>query len=88
MPANVRAQVRKALQQLGTKGIPADVWVDSNGLLRRESVSVAFGQALQGATMSMTMNLHDFGTTVSVSAPPADEVFDATSLVPSAKPSS
>lgn len=88
LPANVRAQARKALQQLGTKGIPADVWVDSNGLLRRESVSLAFGKALQGATMSMTMNLHDFGTAVTVSAPPADEVFDATSLLPAKKPSS
>jgi len=88
LPANVRAQARKALKQLGTKGIPADVWVDSNGLLRRESVSLAFGKALQGATMTMTMNLHDFGTAVTVSAPPADEVFDATSLLPAAKPSS
>jgi hypothetical protein len=88
VPANVRAQVRKALKQLGTKGIPADVWVDSQGLLRRETVSVSFGQALQGATMSMTMNLHDFGTAVDVTAPPADETFDATSLVPSAKPKS
>lgn len=88
VPAKVRAQVRKALKQLGTGGIPADVWVDGNGLLRRESVSLSFGKALQGATMSMTMNLHDFGTAVSVTAPPADEVFDATSLVPSAKPSS
>jgi LppX_LprAFG lipoprotein len=86
LPADVRAAARKALKQLGTKGIPADVWVDSQGLLRRESVSLAFGQALQGASMSMTMNFHDFGTPVDVAAPPADQTFDATSLVPSAKP--
>jgi hypothetical protein len=36
--------------------------------------------------MSMTMNFHDFGTPVDVAAPPADQTFDATSLVPSAKP--
>jgi hypothetical protein len=88
VPAKLRAEARKALRELGTKGIPADVWVDAQGLLRRETVSLAFGRALHGATMSMTMNLRDFGTAVDVTAPPADETFDATSLVPSAKPKS
>jgi hypothetical protein len=81
LPAAERAQVRKALSRLGMQSVPIDVWVDGQGLLRRMRMSLGFGQALQGASMTMTLDLHDFGTTVDVTAPPADEVFDATSLV-------
>jgi LppX_LprAFG lipoprotein len=88
VPADMRARVRRALESLGTTHIPADVWVDARGLLRRETVTFAFGQAFAGAKATVTLNLHDFGTPVSVAAPPAADVFDATSLVPSAKPSS
>ena len=56
--------------------IPADVWIGKDGLLRRVRVAVG---AAEGR-FRMTMNLYDYGTDVSVSAPPGSDVFDATQL--------
>jgi len=59
------------------KTIPADVWVDNGGLVRR----VAFSYGLpQGAQMAMTMDLYDYGAHVNVAAPPSSQVFDMTQL--------
>lgn len=77
VPAAQRAKVRQALQQVGMDKIPVDVWVDDQGLLRRESLDLTFGKALQHATMSMTFDMHDFGTPVTIDAPPAGDTFDA-----------
>lgn len=90
LSASQRATVEKAMKQIGMSTIPVDVWVDGNGLLRQESISMTFGQALQGATMKMTFDMHDFGETVNVQVPQADQVFDAGAalqhgLVPSLK---
>src|SRR5579884_193431 len=82
VPAAQRAEVRQALTRLGMRSLPVDVWVDSRGLLRRLTVSVDVGKAPQGASMTMTLDFRDFGTPVDITAPPADQVFDATSLVP------
>ena len=81
VPAGERAKVKQALARLGMRSVPVDVWVDSQGLLRQMTVSLDFGKTLQGASMTMTLDLHDFGTPVQITAPPADQVFDATSLV-------
>jgi hypothetical protein len=81
VPAAQRAAVRKAMKQIGMSTIPVDVWVDGTGLLRRESLSLTFGQGLQGATMKMTFDMHDFGEPVNVEVPPADQVFDALSAL-------
>ena len=81
LPASQRAAVSKALKQIGMSTVPVDVWVDGKGLLRRESVSLTFGQALQSATMKMTFDLHDFGEPVDVEVPPAAQVFDALSAL-------
>jgi len=91
VPAAQRAAVRKAFKQIGMSSIPVDVWVDSNGLLRQEQVSLTLGQGLQSATLKMTYDMHDFGSAVNVQAPPADQVFDAgaalkNGLVPSLSP--
>jgi hypothetical protein len=81
VPAAQRAAVRKAMKQIGMSTIPVDVWVDDNGLLRRESVSLTFGQGLQNASMKMTFDMHDFGEQVNVEVPPAGQVFDAMSAL-------
>jgi hypothetical protein len=81
VPAGRRAAVRKAMQQIGMKTIPVDVWVDGQGFLRREALSLTLGKALQSSKISMTFDLHDFGTAVDVTTPPADQVYDATALV-------
>jgi hypothetical protein len=59
---------------------PLDVWVDDAGYIRQFELS--YDETLSGNTvsMSMTMSMSDYGTAVDVSAPPADQVFDATNL--------
>jgi LppX_LprAFG lipoprotein len=81
VPAAQRAAVRKAMQQIGMSTIPVDVWVDGSGLLRRESLSLTFGQGLQNAAMKVTFDLHDFGSPVNVEVPPTDQVYDALSAL-------
>jgi predicted small lipoprotein YifL len=91
-PANARSltpaqrkAVQKALAGMGGR-VPTDVWVDDAGRLRRMQIDVAFGQGLQNAHMSMTMDYSDFGSPVDVQTPPADKVADFGALtgVPSA----
>jgi len=61
--------------------IPADVWVDNDGLARRIKLQLDFGD-FAGAdaetgdlpTMTISLDLYDFGVPVNVEAPPADEV--------------
>jgi predicted small lipoprotein YifL len=81
VPADQRAAVRAAMKQIGMTTIPVDVWIDGQGLLRRESIDMTLGKALQNSRISMTFDMHDFGTAVDVTAPAADQVFDATALV-------
>lgn len=81
VPAAQRAAVQKAMKQLGMSTVPVDVWVDAQGLLRQESVSLSLGQGLESSTMKMTFDLHDFGAPVNVEVPPADQVFDALSAL-------
>jgi hypothetical protein len=62
--------------------VPVDVWVgDDDGLVRR--MTITYDAAASGETFSgeLTMTLTDWGTDVSVEAPPADEVFDASALL-------
>ncbi len=56
--------------------IPADVWIGKDGLVRQIRLALA---AAQGR-MAMTMNLSDYGTDVTIAAPPSSDVFDATQL--------
>ena len=60
--------------------LPADVWIDNAGLVRR--VHISYGVAHSGKRMhvGLTMNLFDYGAHVSIMAPPSSSVFDATQL--------
>ena len=70
------------LQGLGdVKYGPIDVWVgNKDGYVYRESMSFNYSVSGQSASMSMQTDLSKFGEKVNVKAPPASEVFDATSL--------
>jgi hypothetical protein len=62
--------------------VPLDVWIgDDDGLVRR--ITITYDAAASGEIFSgkLTMTLNDWGTDVSVEAPPADEVFDASALL-------
>ncbi|GHF68996.1 hypothetical protein FHX82_003495 [Amycolatopsis bartoniae] len=77
-------------QQLGSHTLPAQVWVDDQGRLRKlvmdEKITPQTTAAQNGAstgpvTVSITETFSDFGTPVTVTAPPADQVADVTDRV-------
>jgi len=71
----------------GNRSVPVDVWVDASGRLRRLTASFD-ASGTRGAslgTVQVTAELWDFGTDVHVTAPPADQVADGTSLLPAAQ---
>ena len=64
-------------QSLGLTDIPVDVWVDGSGRARQ----VATSFTVIGLTISAQVNLGSFGTPVSVSAPPAADTANGSSLL-------
>ncbi|HWC81900.1 MAG TPA: hypothetical protein VG756_18270 [Pseudonocardiaceae bacterium] len=83
-------------QQLGGSTLPADVWIDQQGRLRKISFSKAVKPQAAPATttsgasgappktptsIAFTETLSDFGTPVSVAAPTAEQTTDITSKV-------
>jgi hypothetical protein len=84
LPPDVRRQLQSALGSLGVAipAMPADVWVDDLGRMRKMRLLMDFGSMLggmvggetSGMIMSITIELYDFGTPVEVEAPPAEEL--------------
>jgi hypothetical protein len=68
--------VKQLLQQGAPTDFPVDVWIDDSGYLRQVKESYSGAKA----STDITLQLSDYGTSVDVTAPPADEVFDATAL--------
>jgi hypothetical protein len=60
--------------------IPEDVWIGSDGLVRRVTVSYGLEQHGKSVHMTMALDLYDYGVDLKIAAPPSDEVFDATKL--------
>ena len=60
--------------------VPVDVWVDGSGFVRR--LQQRYDQAVGSTTLAveMTLGMSDYGRAVNVSAPPTDQVFDATDV--------
>jgi hypothetical protein len=55
-----------------------DVWIDSNGLLRRETSTSTMGSL---GTFTMTMDFSDYGIHPNIAVPPSSEVQDVTPLL-------
>lgn len=80
-PSQDRNDARRALGMLGSTTIPLDVWVDAQGRARRLTVHAdtsTFGTS--GSAFTMTVEVYDFGTSVDVQPPPADDTIDLTAL--------
>ena len=56
--------------------VPEDVWIGKDGLVRRIRVSLRLDQR----RLAMTMDIHDYGTHVTITPPPSSDVYDATQL--------
>jgi hypothetical protein len=88
VPAANRAAVRRTLRRevelLGTHTMPIDVWIDSQGLVRREhfDISMQPPTAPTPLDLEMTIDFFDFGAPVHVEPPPAGQVADLADLVP------
>jgi len=68
-----REAVKRLIQAGGVKTLPIDVWVDGKDYVRKMQYAQRIGN---GQAVRITMNLHDFGSPVSVKPPPADSVVD------------
>jgi hypothetical protein len=82
--AAVRRTFRREVDLIGTHTMPIDVWIDSQGLVRREHVDISMRPPTATAPvgMEMTIDFFDFGTPVHIVPPPARQVADISDLVP------
>jgi hypothetical protein len=81
--AQVQASIDEIISKSGVREAKTDVWIDDEGLVRRQRIeyqNFRFAPGQEG-DMAMTMELFDFGVEVDVTPPPEDEVTDITDLI-------
>jgi hypothetical protein len=79
----LKGSIDQLVAQTGLTRIPVEVWVDDENFVRRMKQSfggATFGPGMQ-LDMTMTTELYDFGSEVSVEVPPPDEVVDLSELM-------
>ena len=74
--------LERVIERIGVEKMPADVWVDDAGRVRRlklayENVRLAPGQE---GDVTLRMDLFDFGVAVDVAPPPRSQVTDVSDL--------
>ena len=86
--AKTTEQLEAAVEQfeaLGIDGkIPFQIWIDDEGLPRRQRITMDFGDLVPGtgdAQMEMTVDYSAFGEPVDVELPKASEVTDVTKMM-------
>ena len=87
IPPETRASLRKVvdqlIEQLGTREIPVDAWIDGEGRARK--VVTTFDAAVRGRAAKLhtvvTMELFDFGIDVTADPPSVDETVDLLELM-------
>lgn len=76
--AGLPSSIAGNLGRHGTTTVPVGVWIGSaDGLVRQVAVDLHHG----AGHASFTATLSDYGTSVSVSAPPSSDVFDVTGFL-------
>lgn len=85
VPATNRARLKATFERLrsmtGSAGIPVDAWVDSAHRVRRIVLDYPVNVGGQHAHAGFTIEYFDFGSTPSVTVPPANDVYDATQVL-------
>jgi hypothetical protein len=78
-----RKQVARFLEQSQVRSVPADVWVDGGGRLRRMRYAMKLKPSGTTGTVTVrtSMEVFDFGTAVTVARPPASQVVDFADLL-------
>jgi hypothetical protein len=75
--AAAERSVDTLIRMMGRSTMPVRIWVDDAKRVRRER----FSFTVAGQTITMTMDLFDFGTAQAITPPPADQVTDLTKLI-------
>jgi hypothetical protein len=83
--SGAKKQLEQVLEQAEAQSLPADVWIDDQGRLRKMQYALRMrvkgtGQQ-RSVAVSTTMELFDFGTTAKIGKPPASQVADFTELL-------
>jgi hypothetical protein len=76
--AKLRASIQKLISETGSGKLPVEVWVDDHHLLRKMTMDMSLDTLGQSASTKISFELFGFGPTPAVSAPPSNEVYDAT----------
>ena len=88
MPSEAQAALSKQFETLGLETIPTEIWLDEEGLLRRQKITTDLSKA-QGAAAAggqapteavIDIEFYEFGAEVNVEPPPANEVTDFNEL--------
>ena len=82
-PGPLRDMAQKGMAEMGAS-YPVDVWIDHDGLPRRYALKISTKQF----AVSETVDYTDFGTTIHVEKPPADETASFSALLAAAKDTS
>jgi hypothetical protein len=80
---SVRAAVDQVKEQLGSTTVPIEVWVGSDDLIRRMAFEYPLPAEAGGSDTSqmvLQMDLFDYGATIEIEPPPADQVTDVSDL--------
>ncbi|MFN2489791.1 MAG: hypothetical protein ABR529_08665 [Actinomycetota bacterium] len=83
VPESLRGSVESLIGRAGSSAMPADVWIDTDGRMRKLVYRVGSGESSEGGAtsaeankMSVTMELFEFGVDVKVEPPPDGQVVD------------
>ena len=83
--AATKKQLEMAVEQFSLLGIdkkiPFEIWIDEDGLPRRQRITMDFGDLVPGteeASMEMTVDFSSFGEPVDIEIPRRSEVTDVT----------
>ena len=83
--AATKVQLKTAVAQFESLGIqekiPFEIWIDTDGLPRRQRITMDFGKLVPGAeeaSMEMTVDFSGFGKPVHIQIPDPSEVTDMT----------
>jgi hypothetical protein len=70
----------KLLGEAKVSTIPVDVWVGSDGLVRRLHENLSYPINGTESTTDLTIDLSDFGVQTTITPPPADQTVDISTL--------
>lgn len=78
--SDAEQMVQRLIAQGAPAELPVEVWIGDDGLVRRLRLDEDLQAGGSSLSAAVTIDLSDFGTDVSVAAPPADQVFDVTTF--------